>query len=109
MNKYKIVLKKMLGCPKYEELIQVLKGRIKESWGDIKRKEFIKILQLNQQAILIIAIKRAEGITEEEALKQFLHWEDLKTYEYILAGNIEEFISVFDVYIETIIKFIKGK
>ncbi len=106
MKDYTKTLTKILGKEKYQELEDFTYSNVKNKFGNIKYKETSKIAQVNKQALLIIAIQKARGLSDIEILKT-LHWNSKKSYKFIVASNLNDFIALYNEYINLIIEFIK--
>src|SRR5574344_2117279 len=103
MKEFILIIKKVLGKSKYEELFDYTMKLILDKFGKIRSDKAIDIANINFQVILIISIEKAKGCSNEEILK-ILHWKNKKSYKYIVANSIDEFISLYDEYIKLIIE-----
>lgn len=107
MSDYTILLVKILGKEKNEELFNYTIKRIKERFGDIKIDRALEIVQINHQILLIISILKAEGLKDEKII-DVLEMNRKKNYKYIIVDNYEEFVYIYQKYIKLIISYLNN-
>lgn len=108
MEKNTLVLEKILGKEKLFKLFLNTLTNIKERKKELKIRELFEAMHFNHQALLFIAIQRAEGI-DEKSIEETLQWKEDKVSRFIINEDVSEFCIIYKDYIEDIISFIKRK
>ena len=106
MKDYTIILKKILGKDKYEQLVDYSFSKVLKKFGKIRTDKAVDIVKINHQELMIISIFKAKNYTEDQIIN-ILHWDKKKAYKFIVANSFEEFKNIYDEYINLIIDFIK--
>lgn len=106
MKDYTITLTKILGKDKYEQLVDYSFSKVLEKFGKIRTDRAVEIVKVNHQALMIISIFKAKNYTEDEIIN-ILHWNKKKAYKFIVANSFEEFKTIYNEYINLIIKFMQ--
>lgn len=107
MKDYTILLERMLGKENHDKLFNYTIKNIREKFGNINLDKAMDILNINHQVLLIISIFKMQGIKDDKIL-EILHWNDKKSFKYIVVENYNEFLELYGEYINLIVSFIKN-
>ena len=108
MEKCTLLLKKILGEGIYLKLLWITFRNLMKKNKGLKVKEFIEAIHFNHQALLFIALQKAEGIDKND-IEKSLQWKKEKVSRYILTDNVFEFFNIYKDFIDEIVIFINRK
>jgi hypothetical protein len=106
MKDYTIILTKILGKDRYEQLVDYSFKKVQVKFGNIRTDRVTKIVKINHQALMIISILKARQCSDIEIMR-ILHWDKKKSYKYVVSNSFEEFKNIYEEYINLIIEFIQ--
>lgn len=102
---YNEIFLKIVGKPKYLELLKKLSEKINDKFNNsISIETFAKIIDINIKTILIIGISRTVKKKDNE-IKEIMYYE--KSKKYIVEKNYNTFLQEYEEYIEIIKKYME--